>query len=85
MKDLKKGDFITVVKWVSHLDNSYRGDCLEVMAVDLPFIRAFRHGGFMRNNTITLNLDQVEIKELSADFVDNVLNPQEKEKESENE
>jgi len=69
---IKKGDFITVVEWKSHVDNSYKGDCLEVKVVDLPFLRVERHDGVFPG-MLTLSLDAVEVMPLSKDFVDSVL------------
>ena len=69
---IEVGDFITVVEWTSHKDNSYRGDCLEVLAVDENLLRVQRHvgNGILRDwDHITLNLDQVVVRELSDDFV----------------
>ena len=66
------GDFITVDEWTSHDDNSYRGDCLEVLAVDKNLVRVVRHSGnhsLREWDKCTLNLDQVIIRELSDEFV----------------
>lgn len=71
--NFKKGEMITVVNWISHNDNSYRGDCLEVLAVDLPFLRVKRHPCNNTWDNITLSLDRVEIKHLSKEFILSVL------------
>ena len=73
---IKKGDFVTVRKWLSHPDNSYKGDCLEVMVVDTPFIRVKRHTGWNKGGMLTLNLEQVELHPLSPEFVQSVIGDQ---------
>lgn len=74
--ELKKGDFFTVVRWLHIDDNSYRGDCLEAVTVDHPFVRAYCHD---HEFTITLDLNQVEIMPLSPEFVKSVLDEMEDE------
>ena len=69
---IEVGDFITVVEWTSHKDNSYKGDCLEVLVTDENLLRVVRHTGKGTAGDwdyITLNLDQVVVRELSDDFV----------------
>jgi hypothetical protein len=78
---VKKGDFITVVRWTSHLDNSYKGDCMEVLVVDMPFIRVRIHDDDLFPEGVTLNLDQLEIMPLSDEFVKSVLESKAKNKE----
>ena len=68
---LKKGDFFTVVEWTSHKDNSYKGDCLEAVVVDHPFVRVRNHSSRFVPK-MTLNLDQIVIQPLSEDFVSDV-------------
>ncbi|WP_415912494.1 hypothetical protein [Neptuniibacter sp. QD37_11] len=68
---VKKSDFITVVKWRNSEDESYVGDCLEVLVVDENLLRVKVHCGF--KPVRTLNLDEVEIRPLSKEFVDCVL------------
>ena len=75
-KQLEIGDFVTVLEWKDLDDNSYRGDCMEIMVIDAPLLRVKRHNGHGRVyglDNITLNLDQVNIKILTKAFVDNVL------------
>jgi len=75
-KEIKVGDFITVLRWTSCFDNSYRGDVLEVKVIDMPFISVKRHNGFgasFGQDKITLNMEQIEIKVLAKAFVDDVL------------
>ncbi len=70
---VKKGDFFTVVQWNHSSDNSYKGDCFETKVVDLPYVRALRHTRWGSRDTITFNLDAVEIMPLSDEFVADVM------------
>ena len=72
-KKLEVGDFITVLNWKTVRDNSYKGDCMEVLVIDLPVLRVKRHTRYSVLDDITLNTDQVNIKILSKAFVANVL------------
>lgn len=65
---IKVGDFITVVEWHSHKDNSYKGDLLEVKVVEPPYLRVYRHNG--PTMMITLKLGDVEVMPLSKEFID---------------
>ena len=70
------GDFITVDKWIHNNDNSYRGDCLEVLAVDENLVSVIRHHSVIAPgewDRITLNLDLVLIRELSKEFVASII------------
>lgn len=74
--ELKKGMFITVVEWTSHKDNSYKGDCLEVLVVDKTLIRVERadvKAGSFLGGPFTLDLNRVIVRELSAEFVANCI------------
>lgn len=71
-EELKVGDFITVVKWLSHYDRSYVGDCLEVKAKDGEFLRVFRHKGYCEE-LITLNLKEIVVRRLSNSFIETFL------------
>lgn len=63
---VKKGDFITVNKWLLLKDRSYVGDVLEVSHVEGKFIVVNRLTG--GKGAITLNLDEVEIIPISKEF-----------------
>ena len=68
---VKKGMFITVVEWTSHRDNSYRGDCMEVVVVDENLVRVERINHYSNTrDKITLDLNRVIVRELSAEFVE---------------
>lgn len=81
--EIAKGHFVTVLKWLprefpavrmlgfdggTHVDRSWVGDVLEVMAVDLPFI-VVEHRSASGYNPIQLNMDELVLKELSPEFV----------------
>jgi hypothetical protein len=85
---VKKGDYITTVKGKlihprslltgessgsSFHDCSWRGDVLEVLAVDLPFVHVLNHSFVPRGHKHVLDLDSVEIAPLSNEFVASVL------------
>ena len=72
MKKIKKGDFITVLKWIGINDNSWKGDCMEVKVVDYPTIRVKNHSSPICG-THTLNVEQLEIKHLSKEFILSVI------------
>ena len=69
---VKVGEFITVVRWTAYTDNSYRGDCLEVLATDKNLLSVVRRG-YRSRLRITLDLDKLIIRTLSKDFVDSVI------------
>ena len=71
-REIKVGDVITVEKWTSHMDNSWVGDLLEVIAIDKPFYAV----KYVRNedsclgiNSFVLNTGQCVLKKLSKEFV----------------
>jgi hypothetical protein len=69
-----KGMFITVVEWTSHEDNSYKGDCLEVLVVDENLLRVSRISQYSHNrDKITLDLNRVIVRELSTEFVESCM------------
>lgn len=70
---LSKGDFITVLEWTSHRDNSYKGDVLEVQAIDLPFIVCKNHTGYSGGKPLSLNTNAVQLVSLSKEYVDAAL------------
>lgn len=75
-RDLKPGDFFTVVKWITpYRCTSYTGDVLEAVVIDYPFVRAFLHtsNAGLKPGKFTLNLGLVNIKRLSQEFVDDAL------------
>jgi len=67
------GDFVTVTEWTSHKDNSYKGDVIEVMVVDYPLFRGKNHTYCYGDGNVTLDLSRLNIRELSAEFVADVL------------
>ena len=73
-QEIKLGDFITVDKWLSHTYYSYCGDVLEVMLIDYPLIRVYRHSKYSSGDNITLDLRKVAVRKLSKYFVDDVVN-----------
>ena len=75
-KKLEVGDFITVVNWKTINDNSYKGDCLEVKVIDGHLLRVQRRSHYHNLHaldSITLDTNQVNIRILSQEFVNNVL------------
>ena len=66
------GQFITVVRWTAYVDNSYRGDCLEVVAVDKNLLSVVMRGYPCRDSR-TLDLDKLIIRVLSDEFVESVI------------
>lgn len=74
MLEIKKGDFFTVKKWVKTNDRSYIGDIFQVQAIDLPFISASRHSGFIfKDGNMIFSLDEVVLKKLSDEFVNSIV------------
>jgi len=67
------GDFITVTEWTSHTDNSYKGDVLEVLVVDYPLLRVTNHSSGFMTSPMTIDLTRLNVRELSKEFVANVL------------
>ena len=74
-KDLKVGDMFTVTEWPFSVDRSFIGDVMEVVVIDYPFVRVFRHTGNIKgfSKKRTLDLNAVNIKKLSQEFIDDVL------------
>lgn len=83
--EIAKGMMLTVLEWepIVHepdgyfttttrtiRDNSYKGDVLEVQAVDLPFIVVKNHTGYSGERPITLDTRRVTLMELSRDFIE---------------
>lgn len=70
----KIGQIVTVVRWTVPLsdgvsfDRSYIGDGLEVMAVDLPFIKVKLSCVGLKGYIKTFSLDEVELKVLTKSF-----------------
>jgi len=69
---VKAGQFITVVEWTSHHDNSYKGDCLEVIVADKNLL-SLRERGYSNQRSFTLDLNRVIIRVLSDDLVRSVI------------
>ena len=67
------GDFITVTEWTSHTDNSYKGDVMETKVVDYPLIRVKNHTCSYLTGNMTLDLTRLNVRELSAEFVADVI------------
>lgn len=82
MIKLEKGTFFTVTKWIDSTDKSYIGDCLEAIEIDHPFVNTRNHEAGL-GYEFTLNLDRVEIRELSKKFVESVLTRCDRQKEKE--
>lgn len=70
---LKRGDFFTVVKWLSHHDNSWVGACLEARVVEGPFIRVREHINQLSKYHFTLDTRRVQLAPLSEEFVREVI------------
>ena len=68
-----KGDYFTVVRWTSHQDNSYVGDCFEAIAVDGDLVMAKRHLLNNREGRITLCGSRLIMRPLSQEFVNSVI------------
>ncbi len=77
--DLAAGMYITVVKWLNRTDRSYVGSCLKVLAEDYPFVRVRSRVDYVGD--VTLNLEEVEVRLLSDEFVQAVINPPQEEEE----
>ena len=71
--ELKKGDYFTIRRWLSHQDYSWVGTCFEAKVVDYPLVRALTHDGIGKGEVLTLNLERVEIMPLSPEFVESVM------------
>ena len=61
MNDIKIGDIITVV---DGQDRSYVGEELEVIAIQMPFIKTLRRG-----DVITLNTNELSVMKLDKEFI----------------
>jgi len=71
-KVFNKGDFVTLYKWLSHQDNSYKGDVLEVLLVEGDYIILRKHSKYdfeKNNNNIVINLNDVELVHISDEFI----------------
>lgn len=66
-KDLKIGDFITVVEWLGSTDKSYTTSILEIKARDENLIRCFVHN--FCDITTNLDLNRVIVRKVSLEFV----------------
>jgi hypothetical protein len=72
--ELKIGQKVTVLSWVfPDGDNSYKGDVLEIKAIDLPFI-VVENMSDGWGQTLKFDTRQVNFKELSGDYVKAALN-----------
>lgn len=76
--DIQVGKFITVFAWklgTDQNDGSFCGDVLLVKAVSLPYvvIDYLAHGGRVVLSSVVLDIRKVELKELTAEYVDAVL------------
>ncbi len=69
----KKGEYFTVVRWTSHQDNSYVGDCLEAIAVDGDLVRCRRHPLSNWDSPITLAGSRLIMRPLSPEFVQSII------------
>lgn len=58
------GDVVTILEWTSHKDNSWVGECLDVLAVDAPFVCVETSIGPYR-----LDTRRCTLMRLSADYV----------------
>ncbi len=65
---IKEGDYITVIRWKTVRDNSYRGDVLKIIAINKPFIVVQATHGGLKGYPISLCLDMVDIKKLSDEY-----------------
>lgn len=64
---INKGDFITVVKWISHKDNSYVGDIMEVIGGDKDILLVDIKSGYSKGPK-TLSLLKVEVRLINREF-----------------
>lgn len=62
------GDFITVDDWISHRDNSYKGDVCKVLAVDRNLLRV-ENFDFKVCPYLTFDTNRVKVRKLSDEFV----------------
>jgi hypothetical protein len=68
-EDLKQGQFITVLRWTSHIDNSYCGDVLQVEIILLPFITVKRLNS-RRKESFKLDTRNCKLAYLPMEYVD---------------
>lgn len=67
-ENITVGANLTVNKWISHSDNSWVGDALEVVAIDLPFIVVKEVGGLLDEN-FSLDVRRVQLQTLSVEYI----------------
>lgn len=64
----KPGEYITVVSWLNRFENSYKGECMEVIAIQDPYIQV-RSCIQAKSYPRTLDLREVSIMKLNNDYV----------------
>jgi len=70
---LTVGQFFAIKKWITHYDKSYVGYVLLAHIIDYPFVRVkIQDAHWSNGRPLTINLEDVEIKMLSDEFVDSV-------------
>jgi len=85
LDDLKVGNVVTVLNWLSHKDNSYKGDLLKIIAINIPFISVkeiLHHDSWKQG--LVLDTRCVELSLLSDDFVKKTISAQKNKEKSEN-
>lgn len=64
---MQKGDLVTVRGWIKSDDGSFKGDVLEILAVDEPYLA-------VHNRTIdirfSLDTRQVTLQRVSAEYAE---------------
>ena len=66
---IKKGDFITVVEWLSHVDFSYTRSVLEVIETDGQLLSCKPVTSGIADN-IVLNMNNCKVRTVSKEFAD---------------
>ena len=66
---IKKGDFITVVEWTSHVDFSYTQDVLEVIETDGQLLSCKPVTVSIADH-IVLNMNRCKVRTVSKEFAD---------------
>lgn len=69
--ELRKGDFITGVKWHSHTDNSYIGDVMEVLDFDPCSMLIKVKSWYNNSRTMILCQTRLEVKKVGQKFAEN--------------
>ena len=72
-KRISVGDTVTVKRWKNIHDRSYIGELFKVLSIDPPFVCAERLTCRIITRPAVFSTDEVELKKLSKEFTDAVL------------